>query len=102
VRIDVVDLADALGVEAVHRHPHAAHGAFAGGCHHVKAVRGCTVPDHLAIDFSAAVFGVLQLFHHDDAGASGNDKPVTVLVIGATRLGRGLVVPGGHGAHGVE
>ena len=62
---------------------HAAHRAFAGGRHHVVAVRGRAVADDLAVDLRAARLGVLQFLQHQHAGAAGDDEAVAVHVIGA-------------------
>src|SRR5215475_5788112 len=85
VRIDIVDLADTLAVDALHGHAHAAHGTFAGRCHHVEAIGVGAVADELGIDPGAARLGALQLFQDDDPGTARNHKAVAVLVVGAAR-----------------
>src|SRR5690606_34020708 len=81
---------------------HAAHRALPGGGHHVVAVGGGAVADNLAVDGGAALKGVLQFLHHHAAGTAGHHKAVPVQVVGAGGQGRGVVVLGGQGAHGVE
>ena len=84
VRVDVVDLADALAVE-----PSAPCACSAPRlrrtAHHVEAVGRRAVADDLAIDLGAARLGVLEFLEHQDAGAAGDDEAVAVLVVGAAR-----------------
>src|SRR6185369_17580721 len=102
VGVDVIDLADALAVDALHRHAHASRSALARGGNHVEAVRGGAVARHLAVNPGAAALGPLQLLQHHYAGPAGNHEPVAVLVVGAARPGRCGIEAAGHGTHGVE
>src|SRR6478672_6092103 len=102
VRVDVVDAADRLAAEALHRHAHATRRALARGSHHVEAVGGSAVARDLAVDLGATALGALQLLEHQDAGAARDHEAVAALVVGAARLLGRRVEGRGHGAHGVE
>ena len=99
----------AVGVDVVHRlfHifqrlPHATHRTLAGGRDHVITIRGGAIPGEFGVDLGAACACVFQLFHHQHAATAGDDKSIARDVVGARRGGRGIVVFGGQGAHGVE
>ena len=98
VRVQVVD----WGVNAVHRHLHAAHRAFTGWRNHVGAVRRCTVAHDLSIDVRATCQRVLQLFNHNHTAAARDNETVTVRIVGTGGFVRGLIVLGGQCAHRVE
>src|SRR5581483_1076208 len=55
-----------------------------------------------AIDAGATRLGMGELLEHDDAGATGDDKTVAPLVIGARGGMRPVVVVARHRAHPVE
>src|SRR5947209_20383996 len=66
------------------------------------AIGSRAVAGDLRVNFCTARFGVLQLFEYDDAGASGDDKAVAILVIGARGGLRPVVEIGRHRAHRIE
>src|SRR5450830_590264 len=107
------DIADrsrgAVGVQVVdrtvdsgHGHLHATDRAFAAWRDHVVAVGGCTVADDFRVDLRTTGQSVFQLLDHHHAATAGDDKTVTLGVVGAGGLFRGFVVLGGQGAHGIE
>ncbi len=96
--VQVVD----WGVNAVHRHLHAAHRAFAGWRNHVGAVRRCTVAHDFSVDVRATCQGMLQLFNHNHTAAARDNETVTVCIIGTGGFIRGFIVLGGQCAHRVE
>src|SRR6185436_2667477 len=102
VRVDVVDAADRLAPEALHRHAHATHSTLPRGGHHVEAVGGGAVARDLAVNLGAAASGALHLLEHEHAGAAGDHEAVAALVVSAARLLRRGIECGRHGAHGVE
>ena len=81
---------------------HAAHGAFAARSNHVVAIGGGAVADDFGVDLGTTRLCVFQLLDHHHAAAAGDDETVTLGVVGAGGLFRGVVVLGGQGAHGIE
>src|SRR5690606_39223990 len=81
---------------------HAADRAFAGRGDHVVAIGGGTVADDFGVDFRAAGFRVFQFLDHQHAAAAGDDEAVALGVVGTGGHGRGVVVAGREGAHGIE
>src|SRR3546814_6239585 len=71
-----VDVVDRL-VDPGERHLHAAHRPLARGLHHVEAVGGGAVADHLAVDPRPAGAGMLQRLQNHDAAAAGDHEAVT-------------------------
>ena len=112
-RLDLLEVADGgrgrVGVDIVDGRlhggqglAHAAHGALPRGGHHVMAIGGRAIAHDLGVDLRAARLGVLIFFQHQNARAARNHETVACLVISARGRAGGLVVAGGHGAHGVE
>ena len=98
VRVQVVD----WGINAVHRHLHAAHRTFAGWSNHVSAVRRCAVAHDLSVDVRATRQSVFQLFNHNHTAAASDNKTVAVCIIGTGCFIWRFVVFGGQCAHRVE
>ena len=112
-RVELGDVAQrgrgAVGVEivqraidALQRHLHAAHRAFAGWGDHVGAVGGHAIADQLGMDVRAARNGVVVVLQHQHAAATGDDEAVAVLVVRTRGAGRGLVEAGRQRAHRIE
>src|SRR5690606_16353767 len=97
--LDVADRGgSAVGVQVVDRAfngrqrlLHAADCAFAAWCDHVVTVGGRAITDQLRVDFRATGQSVFQLFDNDHAATASDDEAVTVRVISARRLFRGVI-----------
>src|SRR5690606_21866018 len=81
--------AGAMGVDVVNRRIHRGHslthaacGAFTTGGNHIVAVRGGAVTNDLGKNIGAARFGVFQFFDHQHAATAGDNKTVSVRIIG--------------------
>jgi len=98
VGVQVVD----RGVDGGHCHLHAADGAFAAWGNHVVAVGRRAVANDFGVDLGATGQRMFQLFNHDHTATASDDETVTVGVIGAGSLFRGVVALAGQGAHRVE
>ncbi|MCY1172024.1 hypothetical protein D9M73_121500 [compost metagenome] len=96
--VQVVD----RGVDGGHCHLHAADRAFAARGDHVVAIGRGTIANDFGVDLRATGQGVFQLLDHDHAATAGNDKTITVVVVGAGGFFRGVVALAGQCAHGVE
>src|SRR5690606_6154849 len=98
VGVEVVDGAGGGGQGLLH----AADCAFPARGYHVVAVGGGAVANHFGVNLGAARQGAVPPLDHDPAAAAGADEAVTLGVVGAGGLFRGVVVLGGQRAHGVE
>ena len=98
MRVDVINLA----VIAAKRHFHAADGTFARWRDHVISVRCGTITDNFAVNLGTARFGMLIFFQNQNACAPGDNKSVTVFVIGAGGYRWSFVIIGRHRRHRIK
>ncbi|OPZ05180.1 MAG: hypothetical protein BWZ09_01267 [Alphaproteobacteria bacterium ADurb.BinA305] len=103
VRIDVVDIGRGHA-GALHGRAHAAVCAVTvfSRSGNVIGVAAETIADDLGVNLRAALLGVLVLFEHHNARALAHYEAIAILVIGARRNGRIVVVLGGHRAQCAE
>src|SRR5205823_9668615 len=80
---------------------HGQHGAVTlRGSGHVEGVVAGAVANHLRVDARSSMASVLQLLEKEGSGALGDDEAVPLLVEGARRLCRIVVL--GKGPHRAE
>ena len=90
------------GINAMHRHLHAAYCAFARRSNHVCTIRGCAVANDFSIDVSTTRQRVFQLFNHYHTAAASDNETVTVSVVSTGGFFRGVVVFSRQRTHCVE
>ena len=84
VRVDVADVGGVqLGVAQGHFHALGGAEAFRMRGGEVVGICGDAVAGEFGVNVRAALFGVLQLFDDDDAGAFAHDEAVAIDVPGA-------------------